>query len=109
LCTTQVATEATQHTHIIVDNINKDTMSTPSAGGIFGHSPPQPDKKPSPALQLTTAASGAATTTGTTSISAPKPNDNYYADKDLHWWLTFARTFKSAVKTPLPDDADSDL
>lgn len=40
--------------------------------------------------------------------SAPKTNDNYLQDKDLNWWLTFARTFKSAVKTPLPDD-DSDL
>ncbi|KAI7785655.1 hypothetical protein LA080_006675 [Diaporthe eres] len=41
-------------------------------------------------------------------IAAPKTNGNYLQDKDLNWWLTFARTFKSAVKTPLPDD-DSDL
>lgn len=40
--------------------------------------------------------------------AAPKTNSNYLQDKDLNWWLTFARTFKSAVKTPLPDD-DSDL
>jgi len=28
----------------------------------------------------------------------------YYSDKDLDWWLNFARTFKAAVNTPLPDE-----
>lgn len=40
--------------------------------------------------------------------AALKTSNNYLQDKDLNWWLTFARTFKSAVKTPLPDE-DSDL
>jgi len=76
-------------------------MSTSSAAGLFGHSTYQSDKPPAPALQPATA--GAADNS-----AAKKPNDNYYQDKDLNWWLTFARTFKCAVKTPLPDDG-SDL
>jgi hypothetical protein len=80
-------------------------MSTSSAAGLFGHSIYRPDKPAAPALQLAPAGGAAHTTDN----SAPnEPNDNYYQDKDLNWWLTFARTFKSAVKTPLPDD-DSDL
>jgi len=34
---------------------------------------------------------------------------NYFADKDLSWWLQLARTFKTAVKVPLPEDSDAEL
>lgn len=72
-------------------------MSSSSVTGLFGPSTSQ--SKP---------ASTAAADRIDQNIAAPKTNDNYLQDKDLNWWLTFARTFKSAVKTPLPDD-DSDL
>lgn len=81
-------------------------MSASSVAGLFGRSNPQSDKPPTTASQPTTTEVATLTTSGN---SAPrKPKDDYYQDKDLNWWLTFARTFKSAVKTPLPDD-DSDL
>ncbi|POS72826.1 hypothetical protein DHEL01_v208784 [Diaporthe helianthi] len=80
-------------------------MSTSSAAGIFSGSTSQTDKPAN--LALRPAATGAAE--HNTDKSTPqKPNASYYEDKDLNWWLTFARTFKSAVKTPLPKD-DSDL
>lgn len=81
-------------------------MSTSSVAGLFGHSKPQSDKPPPMASQSTT--TGTANRTISDNSAPRKPNDDYYQDKDLNWWLTFARTFKSAVRTPLPDD-DSDL
>lgn len=79
-------------------------MSTSSVPGLFGPSASQSDKQPASASQPA-AGSGARINANS---SLPKTNSNYLQDKDLNWWLTFARTFKSAVKTPLPDD-DSDL
>ncbi len=35
-----------------------------------------------------------------------EPGQEYYADKDLSWWLQLARDFKSARKVPLPDAED---
>ncbi|KAL1850651.1 hypothetical protein Daus18300_012862 [Diaporthe australafricana] len=72
-------------------------MSSSSTPGLFGHSTSQSEK---PAAS----AGGLGIASGTPVHEKP----NNLQDKDLHWWLTFARTFKSAVKTPLPDD-DSDL
>ncbi|KAG8157222.1 hypothetical protein KVR01_012930 [Diaporthe batatas] len=79
-------------------------MSTSSAAGLFGGSTPQTDKPAT--LALTTGAPNRPS--DNLNLALQKPNDNYYQDKDLNWWLSFARTFKSAVKTPLPED-DSDL
>lgn len=76
-------------------------MSSSSVPGLFGPSTSQSDKSPQP----TSTGAGDGMDPNT---SAPKANDKYLQDKDLNWWLTFARTFKSAVKTPLPDE-DSDL
>lgn len=72
-------------------------MSSSSVPGHFG-----------PSTSQTKPASTGAVERIDPNIAAPRTNDNYLQDKDLNWWLTFARTFKSAVKTPLPDD-DSDL
>lgn len=79
-------------------------MSAPAVPGLFVPSTSQSERASAPASQP---AAGAADSNNPTS-SAPKTSANYLQDKDLTWWLTFARTFKSAVKTPLPDD-DSDL
>lgn len=76
-------------------------MSSSSVLGHIGPFPSQSEKSPKPA------SAGAAERTNPV-ISAPKTSANYLQDKDLNWWLTFARTFKSAVKTPLPDE-DADL
>lgn len=76
-------------------------MSSSSVPGLFGPSTSHSEKSPEPAS--TGAGDGINLNT-----SAPKANDKFLQDRDLNWWLTFARTFKSAVKTPLPDD-DSDL
>lgn len=95
-----------QYVYIIIQHFDKDRMSTSSMAGLFGRSNPQPDEPPTTASQPTT--TEAATRTTSDNSAPGKPNDDYYQDKDLNWWLTFARTFKSAVKTPLPDD-DSDL
>lgn len=76
-------------------------MSSSSVLGHFGPSTSQSEKSPKPA-------SAGAGERINLAVSAPKTNANYLQDKDLNWWLTFARTFKSAVKTPLPDE-DADL
>lgn len=80
-------------------------MPTSSSIGLFGGSTSQTGQPATLALRPATTG---ATNRATDNSSPRKPNDNYYQDKDLNWWLNFARTFKSAVKTPLPDD-DSDL
>lgn len=80
-------------------------MSTSSAPSLFGQSPSHSDKPAPSAPQTTARAQGH---TDPNSSHPKNTSNNYLQDKDLNWWLTFARTFKSAVKTPLPDD-DSDL
>lgn len=82
-------------------------MSASSVPGLFGPSAFQSEKSPAPASQPATGA-GAGDSINPTNPAPRKTNANYLQDKDLNWWLTFARTFKNAVKTPLPDD-DSDL
>lgn len=80
-------------------------MSTSSAPNLFGQSHSHSGKPASSAPQSAARAEGHA---DPNSSRLKNTSDNYLQDKDLNWWLTFARTFKSAVKTPLPDD-DSDL
>jgi hypothetical protein len=41
--------------------------------------------------------------------TAQEKLDSYYADKDLAWWIEFARDFKRATKIPLPEETDIDL
>lgn len=76
-------------------------MSSSSVLGQFGTSTSQSEISPKPA------STGAGDRINPSNL-APKTNNNNLQDKDLNWWLAFARTFKSAVKTPLPDD-DADL
>lgn len=82
-------------------------MSTSSAPSLFGQSLSHSDK-PASSTPQSTARAQLAGHTDPNSSHPKNTSDSYLQDKDLNWWLTFARTFKSAVKTPLPDD-DSDL
>lgn len=66
---------------------------------------------PPPRFATTSIPTPKPTTTTSQPQSQPQPQpqttlSNYYANKDLSWWLNLARTFKEARNVPLPDDKE---